>query len=74
MTKNWLNYLNKFFLQWFFVRLTRAEVNKFSTGGIKVISSWYAIQYWVMPLSGYGREYKYLGKQKYFKLTNMKTK
>lgn len=36
--------------------------------------SWYSIMYWVMPLSGYGKDYKYLGshKAKYLRLTKNK--
>ena len=89
MTK--LKAANVFFFQWFFVRLTRCSeevTQKYTVINfdsrfnedvegvvIKKEMCWYSIQYWILPLSGWGSNFVYLNKNpKFIKLTKPKVK
>lgn len=79
-----LYFLNRFILQWFFIRLTRNEkkiIEKFrldecsqmTDGSYSLgfshkpedvkIQRWFSIQYWVIPGTGWGTDFRYLGGQ-----------
>ena len=82
-----LKIINVFFLQWFFIRLTKCTENKIEnytlhsydlmpdgnissrgTGNIKTYS-WYSIQYWILPCTGWWNDFIYLNKEpKFIKL------
>lgn len=88
----WLYILNKFILQFFFIRLTRhtqrviteADIYEVSMAGSRGYGiggmvnkwhqeQWFSIQCWVIPFSGWNRDYKYLGHgPKYYRLTKNK--
>jgi hypothetical protein len=56
MTK--LEFLNKFILQWFFIRLGRIRDCKIhKTKGWKILK-------WIVPLTGWSSDYVYLDKGK----------
>jgi hypothetical protein len=77
-----LRFINVFFLQWFFIRLTLCQQNiivgaeldsvsvlndgshgfAFRYAGIKV-QYWYSIQGWVVPLTGWKNDFRYVGKK-----------
>ena len=77
MTK--LEFVNKFFFQWFFIRLTRCQQKiitdfkmfegsiigpgQFGVGGNckYSIKQWYSIQGWIVPLTGWGGDFKFIG-------------
>ena len=73
---SWLGYLNFFILQWVFIRLTKyKEINEFqftkvslcneglSVGGIIKKSKWkFRILKWILPLTGWWNDYKYINK------------
>lgn len=53
-----IGFLNRYLLQFFFMRIAR-----------HVDSNYFSIMYWVIPFSGYkGRPYQYLGNLKRFKI------
>ena len=72
---SWLGYLNFFLLQWFFIRLAKyKEINEFQftevslcneglgVGGIVEKSKWkFSILKWILPLTGWWNDYKYVG-------------
>jgi len=63
----WLGFVNRYFLQFFFVRLTK------HIGTIENENSYYSIQYFVLPFTGYGNDYIYLNNYpKFLKLTKTK--
>jgi len=53
----WLEFLNKFILQWFFIRLAKVVDED---GDI----IFWTILKWIIPCTGWGAPYKYLGKSK----------
>ncbi len=80
MTK--LGFLNKFIIQFFFIRLTRhtqkvriayidyARMKNYRTQ----TEQWYSIQYWVVPFTGWSNrnDFKYLNGQHFLPLTKPK--
>ena len=55
---SWLGLLNGVVLQWFFIRLFKAE----SKGVVK----YWGILYFIVPLTGWGSKFKSIGKVKYY--------
>lgn len=84
MTK--LEIVNKFFFQWFFVRLARCEQSYSMQEVVKIdffapLSTdeykeyrfrWYSLMTFVVPLTGWGAKYKYLGKKRFYRITKKK--
>ena len=64
MTK--LEFVNKFLLQWFFIRLA-----KISYVANNEIVGW-RLLYFIIPLTGWSCKYKYIGKIKYLTLWEKK--
>lgn len=66
----WLKAINVFILQWFFIRLTRhtQNVTRIATSDFSITRSyqWYSIQYWILPVTGWGNEFIYLNKKPKF--------
>lgn len=81
-----LEFSNRFFFQWFFVRLTRCKQRvvdeidmthvsflpngNHGIGGYIVkahTEEWYSFQGWIVPMSGWGTDFKYFGKTNWFK-------
>jgi hypothetical protein len=60
-----LKMLNYFILQWFFIRLTKCTVQN-DEGKI---NSWYSIMYFVLPLSGWGSDFKYIWKRELLRVS-----
>lgn len=54
----WLGLLNSIVLQWFFVRLARIVDTK-----TKIIVGWKLLK-WIVPLTGWWSDYRYIGKEK----------
>lgn len=52
-------FINKFILQWFFIRLTK-HLKKDDNGNYTIIDRW-SLQYWIKPLTGWNSDYKYIG-------------
>ncbi len=52
-------FINKFFLQFLFVRLTK-WMTKDRKGNYTIVSRW-GFMYWVKPLTGWKSDFKYLG-------------
>jgi hypothetical protein len=49
------------------------EISSRGVGEVKIYQ-WWSFQYWVLPLSGWSTDYKYLnGKPKFLKLTKEKS-
>ena len=88
-----LKIINYYFLQWFFIRLTRCSkkvITQYNLSSIDMMSDssfasrgtgiieetfWYSIQGWIIPLSGWGKSFKYLNKEPFFlRLTKKKIK
>lgn len=83
---SWLKILNVFLLQWFFIRLTRcSEILTEETDGktvevlgvlmtknlsIKVEKRWYAIQGFILPLTGWWSKFVFLYKPFFIKISN----
>lgn len=56
MKISWLGVLNRIILQWFFIRLARiVDDVTGKTLGYKILK-------WVVPLTGWGSDYKFIGK------------
>lgn len=87
MTK--LEFVNKFFFQWLFVRLTRCEQKVITDFNLQEISitphgyapggtvkykteQWYSIQGWIIPLTGWSNDFKFIRKQWFIKVTKPK--
>jgi hypothetical protein len=84
MTK--LEFVNKVFLQWFFIRMTRCQRKVFTefkmyeisivpggyapggTGKYKT-EQWDSIQGWIIPLTGWSTDFKFLGKRWFVKVS-----
>lgn len=66
MTKT--KFLNVFILQWLFVRLTK-HLKKDEQGNYTIIERW-SLQYWVIPLTGWSTNFKYLNKKPKFLYLN----
>lgn len=82
MTK--LEFVNKFFFQWFFVRLTKCQqkvIEDFTLTEVSVMPGgdhsiggsaktatykWYAIQYWIIPTTGWGKPFRQIGYSRKF--------
>lgn len=73
-----MKYVN-YFIQVFFIRLTRCEqrvITEFKLDSISYRGSvsgeiknyrdefWYSIQYWIIPFSGWSGEFKFIGNGK----------
>lgn len=89
---SWLKFVNLFFFQLFFVRLTKCSEQKVenytlisfdltidgmsSRGhGTTKTYKWYAIQYWIVPMTGWKTDFIFLNKKpKFIKITNKKIK
>ena len=84
---SWLGYLNFFILQWFFIRLAKyKEILDYQLEEVSICKhgleiggkckefKWkYRILKWVLPLTGWWNNYKYLGNRQNKKLkTNRK--
>lgn len=54
-----LEFVNRFFFQLFFVRLTRVIENKDD----EVKYQWYSIMFWVVPFTGWNTNFKFIGKR-----------
>lgn len=61
-----LKIINRFILQWLFLRLVKCIENNGST--------WYSIKGFVIPTTGYGNDFKYIGKPKFLRITKKKNK
>jgi len=75
---SWLGYINFFILQWFFIRLARYLPSGYKVDGIDIIEHEdgtysysqraykyylkYKILKWIVPLTGWWSDYKYIGK------------
>lgn len=57
----WLGWLNYIVFQWFCVRLT--EVVDYNVLGEEINSRW-EFTYWIVPLSGWKGDFKYIGRNK----------
>jgi len=57
-------FVNVFVLQWLFIRLTK-QMGKDKQGNYTVIERW-SLQYWIMPLTGWWGDFKYLNKKPKF--------
>lgn len=58
-----LKFINMFLLQWFFVRLTKHYDSK-------RVLTYFSIQGFIMPTTGWNSEFKYISKgPKFFRLT-----
>lgn len=87
----WLKFINVFFLQWFFIRLTKCsekivtmhkllsydlmpDGNLSSRGmGKTEKHTWYSIQYFIVPCTGWWNDFIFLTKTpKFWKITNVK--
>jgi len=60
MTK--LKFINKYILQWLFIRLTKCIDNESN-------EYWYSLQYLVVPTTGWTTDFKFVGNRKLFKIT-----
>jgi hypothetical protein len=89
MTK--LEFVNKVFFQWLFIRLTRCEQNiilgatlnscsilpdgshglAYKPTVVKV-KRHYAIQGWIVPITGWSNNFKFVGKRWFIKVTKPK--
>lgn len=87
MTK--LEFVNKVFFQWFFVRLTRCQqrvITEFKITEISIVpggyapggdakyktEQWYSLQGWIVPITGWGNDFKFIGKRWFIKITKAK--
>lgn len=76
--------ISNYFLQFFFIRLTLCEVitdftvdeisfvqnNSFEIGGkVKETRNFYALQYFVLPFSGWTSDFIYIGKKRFLRIT-----
>jgi hypothetical protein len=54
--------------------LTPDGISSRGTGEVKVFQ-WYSLMFWVVPTTGWGNDYKYIGKKspRYLKLTKEKS-
>ena len=57
-------FMNVFILQWFFVRLTK-HYKKDENGDYTLLSAW-SLQYFIIPLTGWWSNFKYLSKKPRF--------
>lgn len=90
MTK--LEFVNTFFFQWFFVRLTRCRKEIIFEVQVKEVSllpdgshgigfnkkksrylQWYSFQGWIVPLTGWKKEGKILGKHWFRRITKKRS-
>jgi hypothetical protein len=88
MTK--LEFANKAFFQWVFVRLTRCQqkvITEFKMHEISITPNgykpggkveyrteqWYSLQGWIIPLTGWRNDFKFIGKQWFIKITKART-
>lgn len=78
---SWLGKINKYFLQFFFIRLTRhtekVKVNYIDYSRMKSTryqtETYYSIQYWILPFTGWTNDFIYLNKSpKFVRLTDNK--
>lgn len=53
-----LGFVNRFILQWFFIRLFVAVAEG--------TPQYWGVLYWIVPTTGWNSKYKSLGKVKYF--------
>lgn len=79
MTK--LGFINYFFLQWFCFRLARCQSPiklsiDFGAGFLKEGEyetgskmQWYSVLYFVVPLTGWNNDYRFMGKQRLRRIT-----
>lgn len=56
----WLGKVNYYFIQFLYFRITTFTQDE---------NKWYGIQYWVIPMTGWTSDFKYIGKVKYVRLT-----
>lgn len=89
-----LDFLNRFILQWFFIRLCRSEdrVKEIISMDIYEVSMmdsrtaaigsrfdewqyritrWWCIMAWVVPTSGYGNAFRYIGRSRYWRVSRV---
>jgi hypothetical protein len=59
-----LKFINVFFLQWFFIRLTRHVVPD-NKGNYSIVVAW-SIQYWIIPITGWWSRYVILNNKPSF--------
>ncbi len=53
-----LKFINLFILQWFFIRLTKHLDKDINGNYTKIIA--YSIHYWIIPLTGWDSDFKYI--------------
>ena len=62
-----LKFVNVFFFQWFFVRLTRCEEKIVLFGKeTPMIIRWYSLQYWIVPCTGWTYDFEFVSKTPLF--------
>lgn len=64
--KPWLKPLNKYILQWFFIRLAVSiDTNCYTSNGVDLsVPVKFKILKWVVPTTGWVTNYKFVGKRK----------
>lgn len=77
MTK--LEIANRFFFQWFFVRLTRCIYEVYlefeEHPGYRILhgkAKWYSLQGFILPTSGWSNNFIFLGKRWFLRITKKK--